>query len=152
MLDLSIRIDASAVIAALDRVSDQRELEGLAGYVADQVVLPALMKYPSPSGKAQPFASAASRRFFFAALKSGRLQVPYRRSGNLGAHWAKQPFSGGMTLQSTEDYSEIVIGENQAKYFKGTWPSVTQTALACEADAALAATAYLVQLIGDAGP
>ena len=151
MLDLSLTIDTSAVIAVLDKVSDPRQLEGMAGYVADQVVLPALLKYPSPSGKAQPFMSDKQRRFFFAALRSGRIRVPYVRTGNLGAHWAKQPFSMGMTLQSTEDYSEIVIGESQAKYFKGVWPSVTAVALACESDAVLAATAYLVQLIGDAG-
>lgn len=152
MLSLSVQVDAVEVIRALDRLDDPALTEDMATYVAEQVVLPKLAQYPSPSRKKQPFVSDKARRYFFAALRSGQIRVPYQRSGDLGSKWQRLPFAHGILLQSGVDYSEIVIGEQQGAYFKGTWPSILQTAQALEGDAALAATAFIVEKIGDAGP
>lgn len=152
MLSLSVKVDATDALKALDRLDDPALAEDMATYVAEQVVLPKLAQYPSRSGKKQPFVSDKSRRFFFAALRSGQIRLPYRRTGDLGSQWQRLPFAHGILLQSGVDYSEIVIGENQGAYFKGNWSSVLQTAQALEGDAALAATAFLVEKIGDAGP
>ena len=152
MLSLSVQVDATGALHALDRLDDPALAEDMAAYVAEQVVLPKLAQYPSRSGKKQPFVSDKARRYFFAALRSGQIRVPYQRSGDLGSNWQRLPFAHGILLQSGMDYSEIVIGENQGAYFKGTWASVIQTAQTLEGDAALAATAFIVEKIGDAGP
>ncbi len=152
MLSLSVKIDIADALKALDRLDDPALAEDMATYVAEQVVLPKLAQYPGRSGKKQPFVSDRARRYFFAALRSGQIRVPYQRSGDLGSQWQRLPFAHGILLQSGVDYSEIVIGENQGAYFKGNWPSLIQTAQVLEGDAALAATAFLVEKIGDAGP
>lgn len=152
MIDMQVKVDASDAIRAFERLDDPKLTEDMATYVAEQVVLPKLAQYPSPSRKKQPFVSDKARRYFFAALRSGQIRVPYQRSGDLGSKWQRLPFAHGILLQSGMDYSEIVIGENQGAYFKGTWRSITQTATDLETDAGLAATAFLVEKIGDAGP
>ncbi len=151
-VDLSIKIDVKDALKALDSLDDPRLPARIAGRVAREVVLPRLMQYPPKSGKKQPFVSDKSRKYFFAALKTGAINVPYRRSGDLGRMWAQQPDSDGMTLTSGMPYSEMVLGPRQAAYFKGTWPTTEQIARACEPEAALAATAELVETIGNAAP
>src|SRR5690348_5011101 len=47
---------------------------------------------PQPSGRKQPFTSDRQRRGFFAKLRAGEIEVPYRRgsspgSQKLGAQW-----------------------------------------------------------------
>ena len=83
------------------------------------------------------------------AIRRGDIQIPYRRTGDLGTKWAKQPFNGGMVLRSEVGYSEIVIGEQQAEYFKGTWPTLSKTISDLEGDIALAAAAEIVETIGN---
>jgi hypothetical protein len=152
MLTITITIDDA--IRALKRLEDSRLPTKIAEAVANEVVLPALVKYPAASRRTQPFVSAKQRKYFFAALRRGQIEVPYRRTGDLGSRWAKQPFGGGLALRSTIGYSELVVGDGgkQAAYHRGTWPSMTETAKRSEADAALAATAIVVKTIGDAGP
>lgn len=83
--------------------------------------------YPGASRKPQPFRSAKQRRGFFARLRSGAIQVPYRRgsspgSQTLGRRWNIQPQRLGATLQNTASYAGLVHGKaEQAKYHKGTW-------------------------------
>lgn len=143
------------VEAALKRVADPDLPREMAKQVADEVVQPKLAQYPAASGRAQPFVSDKQRRYFFAALRTGRIRVPYPRSGHLGSpdNWSRAPMPDGITLTSTMSYSDLVIGEQgkQAKYFVGVWRPINETAAAVEAEAALSATALLVERIGDAG-
>ena len=155
MFDAKVTVDAQAVRDAFARVTDSRLPTTIAQEVARQVVLPKLAQYPSPSGAKQPFVSDKSRRYFFAALRSGQIAVPYRRTGALGAidNWTQTPESDGLTLTSTAKHSDLVRGAStQAKYFQGNWLTDDQIAQASEDQAALVATAVLVEAIGDAGP
>ena len=154
MLDAKVTVDAQAVRDAFARVTDSALPTTIAQEVARQVVLPKLAQYPSPSGAKQPFVNDKSRRYFFAALRSGQIAVPYRRTGALGApdNWTQTPESDGLTLTSTVKHSDLVRGAStQAKYF-AHWPTDEAIALASEDQAALVATAVLVEAIGDAGP
>lgn len=156
MLTLSIQItgidDVERVFAKLTSPA----MPGvIAARVAKEVVLPKLAQYPPASRKKQPFVSSQQRKYFFAALRSGALVVPYRRSGALGRpdNWAQVQTGNTRTLTSRQAYSDLVRGDKkQAAYFKGVWPTVSQVAAACSADAALVATAVLVETIGSAGP
>jgi hypothetical protein len=153
VIDLSVTIDVKEALDALARVADPAVKQRMAERIDREVLTGALAQYPQPSRAKQAFASDASRRFFFAALRSGRITVPYRRTGGLGANWGRVPSSDGLTLRSTMPYGAMVRSvQEQARYFKGIWPTDQQIATEREADAALAATAELVEIIGDAGP
>jgi len=67
-----------------------------------------LAQYPPRKYLPQPFKTDRSRRFFFAALKDGRIQVPYRRgqspgSEDLGQKWTVKERKGGL---------QVVVGNN----------------------------------------
>ena len=150
MIDAKIKIDASSAQRALAALTDRDLRSDVAQLVANEVVRPALAKYPPPSGKKQPFKTDKSRRFFFAALEDGKIKVPYPRSGNLGGDWVGAPFGDGWVLTSGREYSEMVLGPNQAAYFKGTWPTTEMVAKACEQPAAEMATVLILKRVADA--
>lgn len=66
-----------------------------------------LAKYPHrpTSGTFAGFKSEKQRRWFFAALREGLIEVPYRRTGTLGRSWT-------MRIDSTMDGIEGRIGTN----------------------------------------
>lgn len=84
--------------------------------------------YPSPKRARQPFSSDKQRRGFFAKLKSGQIQVPYRRGGSpgsqsMGRRWQISAAGQyGRRLTNTASYSGLVQSkQGQAGYHKGTW-------------------------------
>lgn len=98
-----------------------------------------LAVYPPASRKGQPFKTEKSRRFFFAALRSGAIEVPYRRGGRnsqtLGRKWVIQPDGDGATLTNTAGYSDLVQGgQAQAAYHRGNWTTDTIVAEKMDAD------------------
>ena len=44
-----------------------------------------LRRYPPPYHAPRPFQSDKQRRYFFAALRDGQIEVPYRRGGSPGS-------------------------------------------------------------------
>lgn len=86
----------------------------------------ALATYPPPSRKPQRFVSEKQRRYFFWALRAGRIQVPYNRSGNLGRGWRGKILLRGnevaLSVTNAVDYAEGVMGKKQWRYHAGTWP------------------------------
>jgi hypothetical protein len=91
-------------------------------------------KYPPPpASSAFPgFKSEKQRRFFFAALRDGLIQVPYRRTGTLGRSWTTR-------IDVTVNSIEGRIGTNiiyapwvqdkgqQAMIHQGRWQTVQDT-------------------------
>lgn len=88
--------------------------------------------YPSPSRRPQPFRSDKSRRYFFAALKEGKINSPYQRgssagSERLGQSWTVEFHNDGLsaTVGNDTSYGPLVMGRGtQAAYHRGTWPTV----------------------------
>ena len=72
-----------------------------------------LAQYPPQVSRPQPFKTDKQRRYFFWALREGRIQVPYRRTGTLGRRW---------TTEVSPDGREGRVGNNTpyAKYVQGT--------------------------------
>ena len=67
-----------------------------------------LAQYPPRKYLPQPFKTDKQRRFFFAALRDGRIEVPYRRgqspgSEDLGQKWTVKDRKGGL---------QVVVGNN----------------------------------------
>jgi hypothetical protein len=150
MIDVSVKIDTSAVQKVLDAVADRRLARKMAEAVADEDVLPALRKYPPASGRKQQWVSERQRRFVMASIAQGSIQVPYHRSGRTGASYVKQGISDGITVISGLASAEYTRGPDQAAYFKGNWDTHEDIALALEADATLTATGVIVDTIDNA--
>lgn len=79
---------------------------------------------PSPSGYRMEFVSSKQRRYFFWALRTGRIRVPYRRTGTLGRKITTRVDRGTLTgrVGLKLGYGPYVIGdEKQARIHKGRW-------------------------------
>jgi len=152
MIDMSITIDATPALTVLHAITDDALYEKMANAVADEDVLPALMKYPSPSGAPMRFKSAKQRAYVIAAIRSGAIQVPYQRTGRTGSSYAKQSIAGGVAVVSNLASAEYTRGPGQAEYHRGNWTTHEELAIELEADAALTALGVIVDAIGDAAP
>lgn len=78
--------------------------------------------YPGARRARQPFQSDKSRRYFFAALRSGAITVPYRRDGLIGRSWQVWPTGTGAELTNNARGVDWVHSATwQAWYHKGNW-------------------------------
>lgn len=152
MIDAKITIDATLAQKALQALTAEETKQKMAEAVADINVLPAIQNYPPQSGKKMEWASDKQRRGFFAKLRDGAIQVPYRRSGDYGGSFAKQPIPDGTMLVSHLPYAPYVRGMDppQAAYHKGNWDTLEQIADKVEDQAAVTATAVLLEAVEDA--
>lgn len=99
--------------------------------IAQEAVLPMFRANPPQTHAPQPFVSDKQRRYFFAALRKGKIQVPYIRTGAINALWEVTTMANGNTkVRSTRKGAKWVIGENteQSRYHAGNWPSVNDVA------------------------
>jgi hypothetical protein len=147
MIGVKVTVDATEALRILERVTSPALPGKIANAVADEDVLPALRTYPSPSGKKQGFKSAKSRKWFFAALADGKIDVPYRRTGRTAASYQKQTAGDGVDVTSSLPSAVYTRGAPQAAYFKGVWPSHEEIVKSVEGNAALTATGVIVQEI-----
>lgn len=92
---------------------------------------------PQRTGRRQHLKTARSRRFFFAALRDGRIEVPYRRglspgSEAMGRRWTIQFRNQGKTAIVSNDasYVSLVHGHTEQSHFhkEGGWKTDRQIA------------------------
>ena len=79
------------------------------------------------------FKSDKQRRFFFAALREGRIEVPYVRTGTLGRRWTTEIAGEGDDLVGTvgnqTSYGPYVMDRDlQAPMHQGVWPVAQEMA------------------------
>jgi hypothetical protein len=101
-----------------------------------EIVRGEFAEYPARRyGVKVTFTSPKQRRGFFAKLRSGEIEVPYRRgaspgSEKLGSSWVKEVRSTGATnvvgfVQTVVSYAGLVHGKLQTAMHKGTgWRTV----------------------------
>lgn len=110
MSEPSIRLEGlPELVAKLRRLSDLRRViaavKSAAGHVKRQFQeYPPRASLTRMSVYGQTFQSERQRRYFFAALRDGRIEVPYRRGGSPGSRNIKQSWTvttsnGGMTAE-----------------------------------------------------
>ena len=96
-----------------------------------------IAQYPPRTYVPQPFKSAKQRAWFFAALKSGEIEVPYRRgqspgSEDLGQKWTVKEKKGGLQIVvgNNVSYGPYVQGsDEQASFMKARgWKTTDQIA------------------------
>jgi hypothetical protein len=119
-----------------------RQLESLApikaGMKAAAVhVKGKVAKYPKVSRRPQAFVSAKQRRGFFARLRAGQIEVPYRRGTSpmterLGQSWTIEERDDGLTqvIGTNVSYARLVQDEKkQTAYHAGTGWRTAQAVL-----------------------
>lgn len=107
MAELTITLDGwEELVAAIGRIAAIEAMRPAMGDSLDKV-WGDLARYPEPPtpGTFAGFKSEKQRRWFFAALREGLIEVPYRRTGMLGRSWT-------MRIDSTVDGIEGRVGTN----------------------------------------
>ena len=79
--------------------------------------------YPAQSNAPQPFKTERQRRWFFWALGTGQINVPYKRTGKLASSWRVEKVTWGeYALKNSQAYAHWVIEKKkQAVYHEGHW-------------------------------
>lgn len=129
-----------------------REIVQHVGKAAALSMIGFVKPYPSPSRKPQPFTTPKQRRYFFAALRDGRISVPYRRSFDLQDAWSFEITDGGADVTNSSAHAAYTINkETQAGYHKGTWKTTEELAKVNEGavrnDAEVALMSLLAELL-----
>lgn len=95
--------------------------------IGDDAVAFARQQPPPPRGYKMQFKSARQRRWFFSALRSGAIKVPYQRTGSLTRGWLVRIKLSGDTF-TAEVYNNVPykkyvqgFGNEQAHIHQGRW-------------------------------
>ena len=122
----TIRIEADDLIRKLTTLAQFRKVTA-ALKAGGRHIRAKIAVYPGKRhGDAIPPASewsAKQRRGFFAKLRSGEIQVPYRRTMQLQHKWTVEARNSGMTVVvgNNAKYNRLVQdSENQTAYHKQT--------------------------------
>lgn len=79
--------------------------------------------YPTPKRASQPFKTDKQRRWFFWALRTGLISVPYVRTGILASSWrAENNGWADWSIANSASYAALVVGRGeQSHYHKNHW-------------------------------
>lgn len=147
------RVDISDLEHKLSQVTGPALVRAIAQAVAKEAVEPELAKEPyRTTRKKMQFASAKQRAFVMAAIRSGDIQIPYRRTGKIGISEQHQT-TNGLDIVVPVAYSDLVRTKGrQAKFHEGTWPTGEDIAAKIEGDTAeLIGTAAVIEALQKVG-
>ena len=120
---IAVSIDGLEEIAA--KLAKLPDAAGDAGVdESSKYAIEVLRKYPpqrSVSRKAAygvTFFSAKQRRFFFAALRDGRINVPYRRTQTLRKGWRQVGTGRTSFIANETPWADLVMGAGQSRHAK----------------------------------
>lgn len=134
MIQLSVQIrNAKLVKKALENLKADIPLIS-AGRIRGRLhsAITHLKRYPPQSHKKMSFMSDRQRRWFFWALRTGKISVPYRRTRRYAQGWqmkklpSKRISGIGYSLVNRVPYTKHVGGDargtGQSRYHQGNWP------------------------------
>lgn len=148
----STKIDTSDLRAKIAQLPDDLRAD-VAAAIADEAVVPELAKEPFRTTRPKAmFTSAKQRAFVIAAIRSGQIQVPYVRTGQIGIS-EKHPTADGMDVVVPAPYSDLVRTKGmQARVHVGVWDDTETIAQRIESDIAeVIATAKVIEALEKAG-
>jgi hypothetical protein len=149
---LNAKIDLSDLQQKIAQVTGPELVRDIARAIYEEAVDPELAKEPMASGRKMQFVSNKQRAFVMSAIRRGDINVPYRRTGQIGLSQFHATSSGGEAVVPVE-YSDLVrTAGKQAKYHEGTWPTDVEIAEKIEGDTAeLIGTAAVIEALEKAG-
>ena len=125
---MPVTVDVSGVVGKMRSLAEMRGAQR-AGQTAGSMVRQRAATYPPQSHKPQPLKTRRSQRFFFAALRDGRISVPYKRTLRLGAGWSVRIDGLNVTIFNNEPHAAIVQKAGaQSGYHLGHWSNEVQIA------------------------
>jgi hypothetical protein len=130
-MSVTVTIQDNGTFTALNNM---RSLQPIAGALltAAQILKREEALYPRSFPHKQPFATDASRRYFFWALKNGVINVPYRRTQALANSWEVTPSGAqGLTVDvgTAYDKAPMMKSARMTTYHRVTgWESAPLTA------------------------
>lgn len=149
---MPVEIEIAGLAEALDRFAQGDVNVGKAMVRATRRGVALLRRklavYPGKSTGHIEFKSDKQRRFFWAALREGKIQIPYRRSGTLGRRWSTKVEATTADVVgivgNLTPYAPFVQGAGkQATIHQGNW----QTEQDVARDAANEITGYFADEI-----
>ncbi len=147
-------IDISDLQKKLAQVTGPDLVRAIAQAVAKEAVEPELAKEPfraQPYKKMQ-FVSNKQRAFVMAAIKDGRIQVPYRRTGEVGITEIRQTVNGADVVVPSEHSDVVRTRGKQARYHIPLWDDDVTIAERIQSDTAeLIGTAAVIEALQKAG-
>lgn len=149
----NVTLNLSDLIAKINAIGTTDLQRTIAEAVAKEAVEPELAKEPfRATRKKMQFVSAKQRGFVISAIKRGDIQVPYRRTGQIGISEQHQT-TAGIDVVVPVEYSDLVRTKGkQARYHEGTWPTTDEIAAQIEGDTAeLIGTAAVLEALEKAG-
>jgi len=147
------KIDLSDLISKLGNITNADLARDIAQKVADEAVVPELAKEPfRATRKKMQFVSHKQRAFVMAGIKSGAINMPYVRTGNIGIS-EKHQTTAGTDVVVPAPYSDLVRTRGkQAQYHADLWPTTEDIAEKIESDTAeLIGTAAVLEALEKAG-
>ena len=159
MTEARIRIEG--IEPLLKKITTLRQLRPVRAAIRSSAlyVKGRVARYPPQRHGPQPFETDRQRRGFFAKLRSGEIEVPYRRgispgSQALGRSWSIGYRKSGLraVLTNRAGYGPLVQDrEKQAAYHKATgWPT-TQGVMEAEEATVVEVVRRALQRVIDAG-
>lgn len=147
-------INTSDLEAKLNQVTGPDLIRVISQAVAKEAVEPEIAKEPfrTTPYKKMIFVSAKQRAFVMASIRSGAINVPYRRTGQIGISEQHQT-SSGMDVVVPVEYSDLVRTKGkQAAYHNPLWPTTDDIAAKLEADVVeIIGTAAVIESLEKAG-
>ena len=134
MSDAYVRIEGlDELIAAVGRLESLQVLRDTMETAVERVRTQIAVYPPPPVGYRMVWKSEKQRRWFFAALREGRISVPYRRTGTLGRRWTTEVSRQGDDLVgkvgNVTAYGPFVQSvDQQAAVHRGRWRTDEQVA------------------------
>ena len=135
MPDAGVTIEIQGLdelVKKLDNLSQLKTVK--AGIKSAAVYIQGVLKvYPHqksiPLSAVGGFKSDKQRRWFFANLKAGKIQVPYKRTKALGHRWTVKTQDQGFTaiVGNNTPYGPLVMGDKQTTMMRMIGWKTTET-------------------------
>lgn len=132
-MDFQFELDGvGETTGALERIRNLKRLAGQMEIAVKNIQFALKLYPPQIKGVHAMFVSDKQRRYFFAALADGTIQVPYRRTRTLGKRWTTKVefINGGVvgTVGNVTPYAPLVQGrETQAGIHYMHWQTAETT-------------------------
>lgn len=125
MADVEI-LGLARLMAQVDELAAMRVLRDTMEVAVERVRTQIAVYPPPSSGHRMVWKSERQRRWFFAALRSGQISVPYRRTGTLGRRWTTKVTAEASGIRgevgNVTVYGPFVQSqERQAAVHQGRW-------------------------------
>lgn len=124
---MGISVDITGIQESLDQLNPKRYQQAITRglEIGGDAIVKEVRKYPKQkAGRPQPFVSDNQRRGFFAKLRSGEIEVPYRRTLATFKGWTVKVRRLSLTISNQVPQIQFTMKKGRQTRFhaEGGWP------------------------------